>query len=250
MTLTDRIRPLLLPATAVAMLAAVVSAFLVAPEPSAAFTAPQAFSLFYFHVPTAWAGYLAFFVTFAYSIAYLRTREADHDRWAAASAEVGTLMISVALFSGMAWARAEWGVFWRWDLKLIMVLVLWLSYLGYNALRAAVPDREARARTSAVFGIVAFAGVPLSYLAGQIWVTLHPNLAGARAAPLDPLLGQVLGLAMAAFTLLYVVLTLRRHDLAVLDDEVDRLRAGIEAKERAGRRPPAPRADSDAGGGA
>lgn len=237
MTLRDTARSALLPLAGVAVLASVLAAFLVAPGPSGAFSAPNAFRLFYFHVPTAWAGYLAFFVTFAYSVAYLRSRDPDHDRWAAASAEVGAVLITLALLSGMAWARAEWGVFWRFsDLKLVMVLVLWLTYLGYNALRAAMPDPEARARTSAVFGIVAFAAVPLSWLAGQIWVSLHPNLAGARAAPLDPLLGQVLGLAILAFSLLYAALTVRRHDLAVLEDEVQGLKEEIESRTRDRRR--------------
>lgn len=217
---SEPVAPWLAPLAALAMLGAILWVFLVAPPPSSAFTAPLAFRLFYFHVPAAWAGYLAFFVTFVASASYLRSRDRDRDRLAAASAEVGTVLISIALFSGMAWARAEWGVFWRWDLKLIMVLVLWLTYVAYNAVRATIRDPEVRARTSAVFGVVGFAGVPLSYAAGQIWVTLHPNLVGARAASLSPDLGQALGVAMVAFTLLYAALAVRRFELARIEDEL------------------------------
>lgn len=225
----SRAKPLLGVLALVTVAGAVLWAFVLAPAPSSAFSAPAAFRLFYLHVPTAWTGYLAFFVTFVASVLYLRDRDADRDRLAAASAEVGTLMITVALFSGMAWARAEWGVFWRWDIKLIMVLILWLTYLGYNALRAAIRDPDVRGRASAVFGVVGFAAVPLSYLAGQIWVTLHPNLVGARAAGLDPALGQPLGFAILAFSLLYAALLAHRYDLMRLESDVRELKELLEA---------------------
>lgn len=212
----------------IAVLAAIVAAFLIAPAPSEAFVAPNAFRLFYVHVPAAWAGYVGFFVTFAASIRYLQTRDRAMDRIAASSAEVGAVMISLALFSGMAWARAEWGVFWRWDIKLIMVLILWLTYLGYLAVRSSLRDPDARARTNAVYGIVGFAAVPLSYMAGRIWVSLHPNLTGARGTGLDPALGQPLGVGILAFTILYAALTIHRLDLMELADEIDQMKARLE----------------------
>ena len=43
----------------------------------------------YFHVPMAWVAFLAFFVVFGASIAYLRTANDRWDRLGRASAEVG-----------------------------------------------------------------------------------------------------------------------------------------------------------------
>ena len=69
----------------------------------------------YVHVPSAWLAYLAFFVVFVASIAYLRTRNALGDRLAAASAELGVLFTSLAIALGMLWGKPVWGTWWTWD---------------------------------------------------------------------------------------------------------------------------------------
>lgn len=65
--------------------------------------------IMYLHVPTAWVGYLAFFVTFLYSLLYLFRQDPRHDRVAAASAEIGLVFMGLALVTGMLWARPTWG---------------------------------------------------------------------------------------------------------------------------------------------
>ena len=54
--------------------------------------------IMYLHVPTAWVGYLAFFVPFLYSLLYLFRQDPRHDRVAAASAEIGLVFMGLALW--------------------------------------------------------------------------------------------------------------------------------------------------------
>ncbi len=71
--------------------------------------------IMYLHVPGAWLGYLAFFVTFLYSLLYLFRQDPRLDRVALASAEIGLVFMGLALVTGMLWARPTWGVYWTWD---------------------------------------------------------------------------------------------------------------------------------------
>ena len=63
-------------ASLVTMLAALVAALVLAPTERVQGDVQR---IFYLHVPLAWVAYLAFFIVFAASIAYLRTRSAWWD---------------------------------------------------------------------------------------------------------------------------------------------------------------------------
>ncbi len=65
--------------------------------------------IMYLHVPGAWLGYLAFLVTFLYSLLYLFRQDPRYDRVASASAEIGLVFMGLALVTGMLWARPTWG---------------------------------------------------------------------------------------------------------------------------------------------
>ena len=66
----------------------------------------------YFHVPMAWVAFLAFFVVFGASIAYLRTGNARWDRLGRASAEVGVVFTTLVLITGSIWGYPIWGTWW------------------------------------------------------------------------------------------------------------------------------------------
>src|SRR5512142_759098 len=101
--------------------------------------------IFYFHVPSAWVGFLAFFVVFVASVMYLWRRERKWDAVALSAAEIGVVFTTLVLLTGPLWAKAAWGVFWTWDAKLTATLVLWMIYLGYLMLRNnAEGERRAR----------------------------------------------------------------------------------------------------------
>ena len=131
--------------------------------------------IFYVHVPLAWVAYLAFFVVFVASVAYLRTRRERWDVLALASAEVGLLFTTLVLVTGSLWARPIWGTWWSWDARLTTTLVLWLLYAGYRMVRAYAGDAARGARYAAVLGIVGFLDVPLVHQSVVWWRTLHPG---------------------------------------------------------------------------
>jgi heme exporter protein C len=177
--------------------------------------------IFYIHVPAAWIGMLGFTVVFVASIAYLVTRSARWDRLAASSAEVGVVFTTGVMVTGPLWARPIWGVYWDWDPRLTSFFVLWLLYVSYLVLRSYVPEPTRRARYSAVLGIVAFLDVPLVYVSVRWWRSLHPGpvVANPDGPQLPGEMLAVLGVGIAAFTLLYLLLVRLRIDNAVREDE-------------------------------
>ena len=184
--------------------------------------------IFYFHVPLAWVAYLAFFVVFGASVAYLRTRRERWDALALASAEVGLLFTTLVLVTGSLWARPIWGTWWSWDARLTTTLVLWLLYAGYRMVRAYAGDAARGARYAAVLGIVGFLDVPLVHQSVVWWRTLHPGptvvQAGGRIGMPAPMF-QVLLLSLLAFTLLYLYLLRERVGLEGARRRLLRLRA-------------------------
>lgn len=178
--------------------------------------------VFYPHVGSAWVASIAFFVVFVVSIRFLVTRDLSWDAWAAASAEIGLMFTSATLVLGMIWGKAVWGVYWTWDPRLTSVLVLWLLYLSYVALRAYVVEPMRRARYSAILGIVAFLDVPIIYFSVKLWRTLHPQpvviTADGPQLPTGMLITLLFG--VFTFTLLYFYLArLRVSVLRLMDQE-------------------------------
>src|SRR5262245_57349737 len=76
----------------------------------------------YFHVPIAWVAFLAFFIVFGASIAYLRTGNSRWDHVGRSSAEVGVIFTTLALVTGAIWGYPIWGTWWTWDPKLTTTL--------------------------------------------------------------------------------------------------------------------------------
>ncbi|HEX9760569.1 MAG TPA: cytochrome c biogenesis protein CcsA, partial [Candidatus Acidoferrales bacterium] len=137
-------------AAAVLMAAAGYAIFFVAPQES---TMGEIQRIFYFHVTSAWTGFLAFFVVFIANIAYLAGRKPKWDWLGVSAAEVGLMFTTVVLVTGPIWAKPVWGIWWTWDARLTSTFVLWLMYIAYLVLRNLLVDAERRATISAVFGI-------------------------------------------------------------------------------------------------
>jgi heme exporter protein C len=162
--------------------------------------------IFYIHVPSAWIGFLAFFVVFVASIAFLATGDRRYDDVASASAEVGVVFTSGVLITGPLWGRPVWGVYWTWDPRLTSFLMLWLIYLSYLVLRGYVPEAARRARYSAVVGIVGFLDVPIVYLSVRWWRSEHPLQLVFNRGGLPAHMLWVLLFGVATFTVFYVYL--------------------------------------------
>jgi len=221
----QKIRLVIFGATLPLLLLAVFMAFVYAPSPSQGFAAPNAQRIFYFHVAAAWVSYLAFFVTSGCCIAYLKTRSQKFDLVAVSSAEIGVVFCTVAIVMGSIWARAEWGVFWRWeDMKLFLTLVVWLIFLSYLSIRGMVNARETRARISSVFGILGILCVPLSFSANRIWAQFHPTVIATSSGSLQSGMLLALVVAVIAMTMFYFCLMFVRTDIERMQLQLEDLR--------------------------
>jgi heme exporter protein C len=132
--------------------------------------------VFYFHLPPAIICYLALVVSVASGILYIKTKQHKYDALSESGALLGLVYGLITLISGAIWANATWGVYWNWDPRETTTLILWFAYLGYFLLRISIENPERRASSSAVFNILAFITVPLSYLSFILWPSLHPKL--------------------------------------------------------------------------
>jgi heme exporter protein C len=176
--------------------------------------------LMYVHVPAAWLSFLAFFVVFVMSVLYLIQRDPRWDHVAASSAEIGVVFTVVTLLLGMMWGKPTWGVFWTWDPRLTTTAILLAIYVGYMALRSFADDAEKRARWSAIVGVIGFANVPIVYMSVTWWRTLHQPPSSPRSVAPDIL--WTLMLNLAAFTLVYAYLMVRRIRLSKLEGELEK----------------------------
>ncbi|MDD5617224.1 MAG: cytochrome c biogenesis protein CcsA [Candidatus Methanoperedens sp.] len=220
-------RKILFSLTSVAIVVSIYLIFFIAPVPVDPMDAggdPINFKIFYFHVPIAVTAYLAFAIVFVSSIMYLRTKRETWDTRAVAASEIGVILAVLTLITGSLWARSAWGEFWvTWDVRLNTSLVLFLIYLSYLMVRKSIDEPEKRARLSAVFGIVGFIGVPLSFLSIRLWnrATVHPVVVGPGGGGIsgDTVIGTVL-VNVIAFILLLVSLIILRMENEKLADEI------------------------------
>jgi heme exporter protein C len=171
--------------------------------------------IFYLHVPAAWSAMLAMGLVGLASVLYLLVRDARYDRFAAASAEVGTVFCVVMLTTGPLWARPVWGTWWAWDARLTLTLFLFFLYIGYLLLRQAVTDPGVRARYSAVLGICGTVLLPFIHLSVYLFRTLHPQpiVLKPSAPSLPGVMLVTLLYSFGVFTLLYIGFVMQRYAL-------------------------------------
>jgi heme exporter protein C len=184
--------------------------------------------IFYFHVGIAWIAGVAMFVTFVSSILYLwRSEQRKYDIVAAASVEIGVVFGFMVLLSGMFWARPVWNTWWSWDPRLTTTAITEFIYLAYLMLRSAVDDPQRRARFSAVYGIIGFVSVPITYFSTRWFNTIHPDLGQTPGFGLTPNMRPPMFIAIIAFTLVYITLLIIRSRVERSADEVAKLKYDI-----------------------
>src|SRR3981081_2015798 len=182
--------------------------------------------ILYFHVPMALVAFLAFFIVFGASVAYLRTGNPRWDRLGQASAEVGGGFTTLVLIPGAIWGYPIWGTWWSWDPKLTSTLIMWFMYVAYLMVRSyAEPPRGPR--FAAIVGIIAFFDVPIVYLSSYWWRTLHPPPAIGPLAEQQPSssIVWILMLSLVAFTVFFAFLVRVRVEI---DEAESTLASGRE----------------------
>jgi heme exporter protein C len=155
------------------MLAALAIVFLLVPTEAEMGIVQR---IFYFHVSSAWMAFLGFFLVAGASAVYLWNGSRRADRLARASAEVGVLFCTIVLVTGPIWARPIWGVWWTWDPRLTMTVILWAIYASYLMLRAFGGEEEAIARYAAVLGIIGVLDIPLIRVSVRLLRGIHPSV--------------------------------------------------------------------------
>ena len=177
--------------------------------------------IMYVHVPAVWVAYLAFAAGLVGSITYLARRRPGADQVAHAACEVGTLFLGVNIATGAIWGKPTWGTWWTWDARLTSVAVVFVMFLAYLLLRAAVEDRERGARYAAVVGIVAALNIPLVHFSVYWWRTLHqpPSLLKPGSSTMPPVILTTLLVNFAALALLGAYFVARRARLLAAEEE-------------------------------
>ena len=185
----------------------------------------DAVRIMYVHVPTAWIAYLAFVVTAVGSALYLfrRAHSLTWDRIAGASAEIGVLYMGITLVTGSLWGRLTWGVFWEWDARLTTTAFLFVTYIGYLAVRRLGGTHQQRARRSAVVALLAVLEIPLVHLSVKLWASLHqePTVLRAGDVKMDGLMLFTLFWGVIVFTLVFVWMLMHRQRLMFMEDTFD-----------------------------
>lgn len=184
--------------------------------------------IFYFHVPVDWSAFLAYFVVFITSIAYLRTRDKKWDIVATSAVEIGIVFNTLMLITGSIWARPNWGTWWNWEPRLTTALVLWVVYVGYLLVRGYSSGSEQAARLSAVIGIVGFVDVPIVFLSTTWWQLQHPGALVFETGGLAPVMLATLMVSLAAFTCLFFVLLIERVSIKNKEAELKMLMDSLE----------------------
>jgi heme exporter protein C len=215
-------------AAVASILAAIYLVFIYAPvEATLGFSQ----KIFYFHVPLAWVGLLAFLGVFIASVAYLKNRNKSYHIAAKASAEIGLLFTTLVLITGPIWAKPAWGTWWMWDVRLTTTLILWLLYVGYLMLGSSVEEEDKVERFSAVYGIVAFVDVPLVFFSIRWWRSIHPVVFEFKAGGmnLDPQMQVAFFTSLFAFTILFAAILFFRIKLGLAEEEVNCLKESENA---------------------
>jgi len=158
--------------------------------------------IMYVHVPCAWVGMVCYTLAFVMAIVSLWTHRPRYDAIVTAAAEVGLVFNALLLIQGSIWARATWGVWWDWDVRLTTSLVMLLLFAGVLALRSFVDDPSQRATWTAITTIVAYIDVPLVYLCVRWWRSLHQVQSSPETV--DPLM--VIPLRLNAFAILFIAI--------------------------------------------
>ena len=181
----------------------------------------------YIHVPIAIFSLLAFIAVFVGSVVYLKTRKSRWDNLAVASGEVGFVFVSLALITGVLWAKPVWNVWWTWEPRLTLTLVLWFIYAGYLMVRAFTPDRSRAAVFSAIVGIIGSVDAFIVYFAVQWWRSIHPpQVVGplAESGSLSGTMNLVLLFSFISFLFLTIWLVMERMATLGTEDELGRIR--------------------------
>ena len=162
--------------------------------------------IFYWHVPVAVASAVALVLMTYFSVRFLMTRKHEYDMRANIAMELSLVFVLCTMVSGTFWERFEWGVWWTWEPRLTTYFILMMLVFGYFILRNAIDDPERRGVYCAVFGILSFVDMPISFVVTRLVPSsLHPVVfrtdSGLSPDMLLPFLLSMFGMCMVLYGL-------------------------------------------------
>ena len=206
--LTDKLLPILVPITAICLLTALFWGFFLTPND---YRQGSTVKIIYLHVPAALMAINAWIMMLVASLIWLIRRHHVSALLAKSAAYVGIVFTIVALMTGAIWGQPMWGTYWAWDPRLTSFLILFLFYLGYLALWAAIEDPDTAADLTSVLCIIGSVFALLSRYAVNFWNQgLHQgaSLSLDKEEHVSDVFWQPLVLSIAGFVMLFVVLVL------------------------------------------
>jgi heme exporter protein C len=189
--------------------------------------------VFYFHVAAGWVGMLSFLFAAVAGVLYLIKKSTKWDLIGVAAIEIGIIFIIINIVTGSIWARPIWNTWWTWDPRLTTATIMELVYIAYIMLRQGIEDPERRARFGAVYAIIGFLSVPLTFFSIRIFRTIHPVVvAGSDPSALGSFdmtssMFNTLMVSIAVFSILFVDLVWHRIRLGQLSNQVEELKFRI-----------------------
>ncbi|SFC57543.1 heme ABC transporter permease [Tropicimonas isoalkanivorans] len=230
MALSGAVLPFAAAGTAIALVVGLAWGFFFTPED---YRQGSTVKIIYIHVPSAMVAINCWLMMLVASLVWLIRRHHVSALAAKAAAPIGATMTVIALATGAIWGQPMWGTWWAWDPRLTSFLVLFLFYLGYMALWAAVDNPDTAAELTSVLCIVGSVFAVLSRYALVFWNQgLHQgaSLSLDKEENVADVFYWPLLIAIAGFVGLFVTLLLVRTRTEV---RARRLQA-LMARERMG----------------
>jgi heme exporter protein C len=186
--------------------------------------------VFYFHVAAGWVGMISFLVAAFAGVAYLATSLRKWDIVGLAAVEIGMVFAFINIVTGSIWARPIWNTWWTWDPRLTTATIMMLIYAAYFMLRSGIDDPDRRARFAAVYAIVGFLSVPLTFFSARLFRTIHPIVIGANQPGAEGSFDMTSSMlitflfSLLTFTFIFADLLWHRIRLGRLADKVEQLK--------------------------
>ena len=164
----------------------------------------DAFRIIYVHVPSAYLSMMVYVLMAITSIVGLVWRIKLAHAVTVSAAPIGAWFTLLALITGSIWGRPMWGTWWEWgDPRLTSELLMLFLYLGYIALRAAIPDNNKADKLSSILILIGAINSPIIHFSVEWWTSLHQGStllkSGGPAiatSMLYPLLAMIFGLSL------------------------------------------------------
>ncbi len=169
--------------------------------------------IIFLHVPSALMAINIWIMMLVTSLIWFIRRHHVSALAAKAAAPIGITMTLIALFTGAIWGKPMWGTYWAWDPRLTSFMILFVFYLGYMALWAAIEDRDTAADLTSILCMVGSVFALLSRYAVNFWNQgLHQGASLSMDAEthVDNAFYLPLLVCIAGFVLLFVTLVLLR----------------------------------------